>query len=90
MALCCDISVFDIVGLIIMLVGLATFLGGFGSRGWMILETSDGDTEISVGLWTLRNCTNTSACVESPWHDDLENSKTMHFCFHILKISENG
>ena len=74
MAYCGSASKWAKIGLVFQYIGLALFLSGFGTIGWMVTQTVQDKTDITVGLFRMIDCSSGS-CATSSVDDQYQNSK---------------
>ncbi|XP_022317794.1 uncharacterized protein LOC111121004 [Crassostrea virginica] len=73
MAYCGSASKWAKIGLVFQYIGLALFLSGFGTIGWMVTQTVQDKTDITVGLFRMIDCSSGS-CATSSVDDQYQNS----------------
>lgn len=61
------------IGLVTQYIGLALFLSGFGTIGWMATLTVQNSKDIIVGLFRMIDCS-TGSCSTQDISTDYENS----------------
>lgn len=69
------------IGLVTQYIGLALFLSGFGTIGWMATLTVQNSKDIIVGLFRMIDCS-TGSCSTQDISTDYENSTHFKKLFH--------
>lgn len=83
MAYCGSASKWAKIGLVFQYIGLALFLSGFGTIGWMVTQTVQDKTDITVGLFRMIDCSSGS-CATSSVDDQYQNSKATALYFFLF------
>ncbi|KAJ8318885.1 hypothetical protein KUTeg_003976 [Tegillarca granosa] len=84
MRLCGDAPARLKFGLVLMIAGLCVFIGGFASINWMVSETVREKTDLTVGLFNIKNCSDSDACLET----SVDNSVYATDIFKAVKYME--
>ncbi|XP_062611720.1 uncharacterized protein LOC134273540 [Saccostrea cucullata] len=73
MTFCGTASKWAKIGLVFQYIGLALFLSGFGTIGWMITQTVQDNKDITVGLFRMIDCSSGS-CSTSDVSSQYQNN----------------